>query len=122
MSRILHTTLACTQVCKLSLKYIVTAVGEVCRVPEFGGIELPEGDFESRLVVDRCQVFSCEVIINCTIGSISSSWTFSFTVRTYITIIIIMLSLYHIWYSFPFTCSLRLLVLMWLLTPTCVAM
>ena len=61
MSRVLHATLACTRVCKLSLKYIIIAVGGVCRVAEFGGIELLEGDFESRLEIDQCQVFSCEV-------------------------------------------------------------
>ena len=40
---------------------IVTAVAGVCRVADFGGIELLEGDFESRLVNDQCQVYSCEV-------------------------------------------------------------
>lgn len=39
----------------------IVAVAGVCRVADFGDIELLEGNYESRLVNDRCQVYSCEV-------------------------------------------------------------
>jgi hypothetical protein len=39
----------------------IVAVAGVCRVAAFGDIELLEGSYESRLVNDECQVYSCVV-------------------------------------------------------------
>ena len=46
---------------KPKILFLVPVAGD-CRGTAFGNIiELREGDFESQLVNDQCQVYSCEV-------------------------------------------------------------
>jgi hypothetical protein len=47
--------------CTKHMLFVAVAVAGVCCIAAFGDIEICEGDFESRLVNDECQVFSCEV-------------------------------------------------------------